>query len=103
MTKLESGKWLSSEMLSEMNALRNRAIQKISDEMMADFIMQAMCREDERRSSGSIQDVLFAPMLQIGQFDCFPFFGPGLKPIGIAIASETCAVRNTINFLYLAE
>lgn len=101
MTKLQGGKWLSSEMLAEMNALHGRAIQKIGDEMVADFIEQAICRENERRSSGSIQDVLFAPMLQIGQFDCFSFFGSGLKPLGTT--SETCAVRNTINFLYLAE
>lgn len=99
MTKLRGGKWLSGERAADLNEVYTSATLGIEEAFLSDFIQSAERFESERGKSASIQDVLFAPILQVEQAHCFPFFGPGLT--NRDNSSETCAVQNTINYLYM--
>jgi hypothetical protein len=101
LTKLQGEKWLSAGAAADLTEVMRRARQEIEKAALSDFAMSAEQLEGERGHSASVQDILFAPTMQSDQSHRFAFFGPDLKKDNNKF--EICAVRSTINFLYLVE
>jgi len=101
LTKLQGEEWLSAETAADLAEVLRRSRQEIEKAALSDFILSAERLEGARGHSASVQDVLFAPTMQSDQSHPFAFFGPDLN--WGSDASDICAVRSTINFLYLVE